>query len=327
MNWELPWNSSHTILRNVLAGLYRTMEDSRRIVDQAGLPAMHVAFQDKAINNWQNILTEAASRKRIPTIIREALNDYPENEYLKIAAKGEFPTVKSPKMGAGEPLSKGHLEKIIGAQSTLVPVSFLEVGLLRACCVAKVVLPNGDCGSGFLTDGNLLITNNHVLPDAATAQKSTAQFNYQKSIDGLDLRSQDLRFEPKAGFATCVKHDWTAVRLKGDANKKWGALPLTRAEVKVDDRVNIIQHPGGGHKQIAFFHNVVAFVGSKRVQYLTDTLPGSSGSPVFDKSWRVVAVHHSGGDLPEPGSDQSFYRNEGISINAVIAGLAKAKLK
>lgn len=90
------------------------------------------------------------------------------------------------------------------------------------------------------------------------------------------------------------------------------------------DRVNIIQHPGGGQKQLSFFANVVVFAGPSRVQYLTDTLPGSSGSPVFDRAWDLVALHHSGGWLVEPGGDpkQTFFRNEGIAMDALIAGLA-----
>ena len=66
----------------------------------------------------------------------------------------------------------------------------------------------------------------------------------------------------------------------------------------------------------------MAYVGEGRVQYLTDTLPGSSGSPVFDEQWNVVALHHSGGWLAEPNSASktTYYRNEGISIDRVIAG-------
>ena len=90
---------------------------------------------------------------------------------------------------------------------------------------------------------------------------------------------------------------------------------------KRDDYTVIIQHPGGGPKQIALYHNVITYADATRVQYLTDTLPGSSGSPVFDTHWQVVALHHSGGMLREPGTKLQVYRNEGIHINAVLSGL------
>ena len=89
----------------------------------------------------------------------------------------------------------------------------------------------------------------------------------------------------------------------------------------------IIQHPGGGQKQIALSHNVVAFADDRRLQYLTDTLEGSSGSPAFDMDWKVVALHHAGGWLREPGTKQRVYRNEGIHINVVIDGLKTAGLR
>ena len=98
------------------------------------------------------------------------------------------------------------------------------------------------------------------------------------------------------------------------------------ASLKVGDHVNIIQHAGGGPKQVSFNANVIVFVGDTRIQYLTDTLPGSSGSPVFDTNWNLVGLHHSGGWIFEPNSPQKspYYRNEGILIDRIIRGLGKA---
>jgi hypothetical protein len=39
-----------------------------------------------------------------------------------------------------------------------------------------------------------------------------------------------------------------------------------------------------------------------------------------------VALHHSGGWLREPGGKEAYFRNEGIAIGAVIAGLQNAQL-
>jgi len=85
----------------------------------------------------------------------------------------------------------------------------------------------------------------------------------------------------------------------------------------------IIQHPGGGQKQIALSHNVIANADDRRLQHLTDRLEGSSGSPAFDLDWRVVGLHHKGGMLVEPGGKQAYYRNQGIHINRVIEGLSR----
>jgi len=41
-------------------------------------------------------------------------------------------------------------------------------------------------------------------------------------------------------------------------------------------------------------------------------------SPVFDDEFKVVAIHHSGGMLVEPGTQQRYLRNAGTSMIAVL---------
>lgn len=326
----MPWDASMTNLRNVLGGLFPTVPDSRRIVDASGLPSSHIAFDPSAITNWHSILIEAQRRGKVHAIIDAALAEYPESEELKLAQQGELRPVQGPAIGEEipwqGPADVDPFEKIIGTQSTLVPISYLEVGMLRARSVARIVNADGSRGSGFVTRDNLLITNHHVLGDATAAAGAIVQFNYQQTLTGADAPYEEYHCAPGEGFATSEEDDWTAVRLYGDANAKWGHLELAPANPQVEDRVNIIQHPGGGPKQLAFFHNVIAYVDTTRVQYLTDTLPGSSGSPVFDRDWRLVALHHSGGALREPGTKRTFFRNEGIHVNAVLDGLIEASI-
>ncbi len=55
--------------------------------------------------------------------------------------------------------------------------------------------------------------------------------------------------------------------------------------------VNIIQHPDGGPKMLALRNNLVTKSTKSDVCYLTDTKLGSSGSPVFNDQWTMVALH------------------------------------
>jgi V8-like Glu-specific endopeptidase len=92
-------------------------------------------------------------------------------------------------------------------------------------------------------------------------------------------------------------------------------------------RVNIIQHQGGMPKQISIQNNFLEYVDEKLLQYLTSTLPGSSGSPVFDDNWRVVALHRSGGMVEEPQTSRRYFRNAGIRISAIVNDLPEKNKK
>jgi V8-like Glu-specific endopeptidase len=313
-------------LREVLANLYPTEDSARRVASDAGLSVIQIGFDRVAINTWANVLQYAKFRNKVDDVLNRAIDENPDVEGLKLARDGAPPPI----LPAPEnyqwngPSAAPTLEKIIGAKSTLVPITYLELGLARARSVVRVRLQDGSAGSGFVTADNILITNHHVLPSAEAAQSSVIEFNYQQTVAGLDAPKEEARLLPDAFFRTKKEDDWSAVKIDGDPSAKWGALAMDKAKIKVGDPVNIIQHPGGGPKQISLFANVVVFAGDRRIQYLTDTLPGSSGSPVFDAQWNLVALHHSGGWLTEPNaaSKTTYYRNEGISIERIVDGLS-----
>lgn len=330
----MAWDKNMSNLRNVLAGLYWNVDEARRIVIEVEMNPAFISFSNKSINTWTNILTEAQHHDKVSNIIAKAREEYPKLQSLKLAEQHLLLAVEAPEIKEETwygPKDVDQLEKIMSAVSTLRPISFLQRGLEVSRSVARVMLADGSRGSGFLIKDNLLITNNHVLPSKTAAQGATVEFNYQKTVQGLDAEVDPYQLAPEEGFVTSDEEenggdDWTAVRVQGNPNNKWGALPLNRANPQVKDEVIIIQHPGGGSKQIALSHNVVVFANNQRLQYLTDTLEGSSGSPVFNTEWQIVALHHKGGWLREPSSKQSVYRNQGVHINVVIDGLIKEGL-
>jgi hypothetical protein len=323
----MAWNANLTNLNDVLAGLYPALDESYRIVEIAGLNRTQIRFSAKALDNWYAILREADNQGKVADVIAAARRDYPRNQSLIQAEQGALTTARGPVIGREVPwkptVPADTAEKIMAEQSTLLPISFLDVGLQRAKAVARVVCADGTLGTGFLIPGNLLLTNNHVLETSDAARSAQVEFNFQLNGAGLPFVPEVYQLDPDGGFATSQADDWTAVRVAKDASAVWGVVPLEPVTLDLDktNYVNIIQHPGGRYKSIALYHNLVTAAGDGRIQYLTDTEPGSSGAPVFDSEWRLVALHHSGGWLPEPGTQQQVFRNQGIEIGRVIEGL------
>lgn len=211
------------------------------------------------------------------------------------------------------------LEKIIG-EDTLRPIAFLQRGIEVSRAVALIECPKW-VGTGFLISPRLLITNNHVIPDGETFESAVFRFNYQLTFDGASEKFVDYRGQESGLFHTNKRLDYTVVELAGDPGKQWSFAPLASGPPEVNSRVNIIQHPAGRPKQISFQNNLVEYVDATKVQYVTSTLPGSSGSPVFNDAWQVVAVHHASVQQIEPVTNRIIHRNEGISIAAILGDL------
>ena len=327
------WNAALNDLITLLASLYPDADKARFAARKLELDVTEIDFAGAPKIVWMRIVEEANRHDTIQDLIKIGKEDFPNVDFHVLEQQLRLPTLPAvPRLTddawrGAVPITAG-LEKIIGAQPTFLPISFLETGLRRAASVVRVESPLG-LGTGFLTRDALLITNNHVVPTPADASKCKIWFNYQKTAAGPDAQAAEFTLDPGAAFATSPMDggdDWTAVRVKDHPERRWRAIDLVDATVQLNDFVNIIQHPGGMPKQIALYHNVVAFADDGRVQYLTDTMPGSSGSPVFDSQWRVVALHHSGGWLPEPGTGKIFFRNQGIHVRALIRGLKEAGL-
>jgi len=235
------------------------------------------------------------------------------------AAERPFPTsnvsLKAP--------ATTDLEKIIGANN-LKSIAWLQRGLEAAKSVCRIVTPGG-LGTGFLIDHGRVMTNHHVLSRPEVAAKSWIDFNFQEDAFGKlqeTFRYRLLGDELQADLDL----DCSVVRIGPDNSlpplESWGTLALTAGPPPgVNEHVTIIQHPGGGAKQIALTANQVVNVFEHRLQYTTDTLPGSSGSPVFNDDWKVVALHHAGGNLVTNERGDRMFANEGILMAKILERL------
>lgn len=98
------------------------------------------------------------------------------------------------------------------------------------------------------------------------------------------------------------------------AGSRWGYIRLNRSpSYAVNQLVNIVQHPKGRRKEVALQKNKISSIHPTEIFYKTDTDYGSSGSPVFNNSWELVALHHA------RSSNQPV--NKGIRIDKIVQDL------
>ncbi|WP_159073581.1 trypsin-like peptidase domain-containing protein [Streptomyces sp. RTd22] len=309
-----------------LAKLYPEVRSVRRLMETAGIPSDTVDFGGGARDVWHAALRETDNRGKRVALLTTAVGEFSDDEELRRALSQALndraATPKAAPAGAGGGVSVAGAEKLMGAQSTLLPLAFLESGLRAARAVGLLRDDVEALGTGFLVAGDIVVTAGHVLPDEAAAAGAHLVLGYQEGPGGEIVGGTSHALAPDLGFATSERHDLSVVRAREPLTEEWGALTLAPPRAPTLQRVNIVQHPGGAPKKIALYHNVVTHADEHRVLYLTDTLPGSSGSPAFDDRWRVAAVHRAGGHLPAPDGTGHVYSNEGVPVRWLAELLA-----
>lgn len=256
---------------------------------------------------------------------------------LKRRHASEIRQVESMSGGIIDDANLGGAEATKLGRSNLLPVSFLSLGLRVSKAVARIRVPATDqTGSGFLCGPGLFITNNHVLASPQSAQSARVEFDFTAE-DGVQPSVFEL--DPNRCFITSPVEDldFTIVSIGNSISgnnliSSFGYCPLSGAGSKhaIGDFANIIQHPNGLEKQIAIQDNLIA---SRTAQdgteqsvlhYFADTEPGSSGSPVFNNAWQVIALHHWGVAMHDIQSNSDFRPesvNQGIRISRIVKQL------
>jgi endonuclease G len=217
-------------------------------------------------------------------------------------------------------------------------------------------------GTGFLIHDNILLTNNHVLPDAASAERANAQFNYEISEAGETLPGVTFRLRPDQFFCTSPYRatpevpfsgrDFTMVAVEPLATD--GSTPLgTFGSIRLDGTLGkiiegencvVVQHPGGDYKKVVLKDIRMITLTENFLIYESDTLPGSSGSAVIGLgTGELVALHHSavprkdirgnwlskdGRALQPPYRDEEvdWLGNEGVRVSCIVEALREMAL-
>lgn len=216
---------------------------------------------------------------------------------------------------------KPTAEKIWG-ENTLKDVRVLQLAQQAAKAVVRVNLNHKGIGTGFMVAPKLLMTARHVIRSEEQAEQASFWFDYELDPSGIPLQVKTAKAAEDGLFHTnpLTEMDYTILEL-ADPPDFGQPLQLRPVVPATGDRVNIIQHPKADHKKISLQDNKVSYADRRTIQYMTATDEGSSGSPVFNEEYEVIAIHTEGGCLTEPGTGKQNNRNAGTSMVAVLEDL------
>lgn len=211
-------------------------------------------------------------------------------------------------------------ERILGANN-LLDITFLSEGARKAEAVGRITLPVAGglkLGTGFMVTSRVMMTNNHVLGDELEAGGATLEFDFFKREDGTTGPVTRFRLQPDALFVTDIAMDFTLVAVEATnadgvnlSARGWFPLIGPSGKAVVGERLSIIQHPNGDPQAVTVHDNKLVDVDDKFLHYKTDTMGGSSGSPVLNINWDLVALHHAA----------VANSNEGVRISSIVTRL------
>lgn len=196
-------------------------------------------------------------------------------------------------------------------------------------------------GTGFLLAGApfglgpdpVFVTNAHVLSEtvvgAIRPPDARVAFEVESAAAGNPVfhRVGPVLFSSEPGELGSAadaadRLDVTLVRLQAPSVPPVplaaaAALPLVEARA----RAYVVGHPRGGGLQVALHdsHLIDIDDDERLVHYRTPTDPGSSGSPVFNAAWEVIALHHAGSSTtPRLRGTGTYEANEAIALGAIV---------
>ncbi len=227
-----------------------------------------------------------------------------------------------------DPAKAATYEKV-WSETGYKPLRWLRQAFATSKSVARIGSSRYDGGgTGFLLDGgwisgrwagrHLLLTNAHVCSDDLVVQRQYPNAHPPEELTASFLGSGaagvvELRLNELVWTSPPSELDATLLLLE-DVPAGYG--PLTRSArkpqvtLKSDARLNILGFSMGLDLRLSMLDSKMVDVGERCVRYKSSTGPASSGSPVFNQKWELVAVHRAF------SAERSA--NEGVRIDVLI---------
>lgn len=156
--------------------------------------------------------------------------------------------------------------------------------------VGRIESPQGTAwGTGVLVDRQLLLTCKHVVERILDCGLDHAWVRFGYKTGKYGIESGDVfELDLKTIVSNNAQLDYALMRIFGEP--EYAAAPLSNAWLNRTQRVRIVHHPKGEPAQVSDVGQIVD-VNKEYIQHNIKTAYGSSGGPIFDLNWHVVAIH------------------------------------
>jgi V8-like Glu-specific endopeptidase len=176
-------------------------------------------------------------------------------------------------------------------------VAQIKIPAMMAACTA------------FLINEDTIMTNNHCIANPTYAVNVKAFF---RNLDGTRTSYNCDQF-----IMTSTIYDFTLVKCANSPGLKYGWVGLADTKPSLLEKIYIVQencdyiaNPYCSVNKYVAFGDVLLSQNS-RVYHNADTLPGSSGSPIFSQeSTQVIGIHNAG----SPATANSPEMNMGVPM-------------
>jgi V8-like Glu-specific endopeptidase len=162
--------------------------------------------------------------------------------------------------------------------------------------VGRLILPakrNAAC-TAFLISDDMVMTNRHCVKGPEDAVGAKIYFNYINEGDHQIFKCDQF-------ITNNEKLDYAILKCEGSPGSIYGKVKLSQAKPETGMHIYIIhqncdfyQNPSCKRTQKVSFGMVTGQF-SFRINHNADTLPGSSGSPIFSlDTHEVIGLHNNG---------------------------------
>jgi hypothetical protein len=297
----------------------------------AGTDAFQLASMLRQLTDVWQLNADADPGARLLPVLQATLLKSQDGEELLIGPAD----VDSTTLGRID--SQTGFEKILGTDR-FTNLTWFRTALERCRAVGRVEdIFQGGVGTGFLVAGpslhpslpeKVFVTNAHVVsaevPDALDPEEARVTFR------AIERSGNDPTYYRIAKMLWCSlphKLDTTIATLDGYPLEA-SLCPVATRRPRMDPppQTFIIGHPSGTEQlMLSIRDNLVLGGDETRIHYRTPTLGGSSGSPVFNAVWQVIALHHAGRtDMPKLDGQGTYAANEGIWLDRIRTELQTA---